>query len=88
MLFRSKNKSGDIVNCQVAFSYIINNIQGQQNINGNSIIDITPLDAYNMIEKNFELLEKNTYVKPTELFKTLYYYYLSPKDLLIVKRIF
>jgi DNA-directed RNA polymerase II subunit RPB1 len=81
-----KNKSGDIVNCQVAFSYIINNIQGQQNINGNSIIDITPLDAYNMIEKNFELLEKNTYVKPTELFKTLYYYYLSPKDLLIVKR--
>ena len=38
---------------KLRFSYIINNIQGQQNINGNSIIDITPLDAYNMIEKTF-----------------------------------
>ena len=27
-----------------------------------------------------------TYVKPTLLFKTLYYYYLNPKDLLMIKR--
>ena len=27
-----------------------------------------------------------TYVKPTALFKTLYYYYLNPKDLLMIKR--
>ena len=31
-------------------------------------------------------LEKLTYVKPNELFKTLYYYYLNPKDLLMIKR--
>ena len=81
-----KNKGDSIVNCPVAFAYIISNIQGQQGINSNSMVDITPLEAFGMIEKTYELLEKNHYVKPTELFKTLFYYYLSPKDLLLVKR--
>ena len=81
-----KNKGDSVVNCPVAFAYIISNIQGQQGINSNSMVDITPLEAFGMIEKTYELLEKNHYVKPTELFKTLFYYYLSPKDLLFVKR--
>jgi DNA-directed RNA polymerase II subunit RPB1 len=81
-----KNKADSVVNCPVAFAYIISNIQGQQGINSNSMVDITPLEAFDMIEKTYELLEKNHYVKPTELFKTLFYYYLSPKDLLFVKR--
>jgi len=81
-----KNKGDNIVNCPVAFSYIINNIQGQQNIQSNSLVDITPLEAYEMIEQNYEFMEQNMYVKPTKLFKALYNYYLSPKDLLFVKR--
>jgi DNA-directed RNA polymerase II subunit RPB1 len=81
-----KNKADSVVNCPVAFAYIISNIQGQQGINSNSMVDITPLEAFGMIEKTYELLEKNHYVKPTELFKTLFFYYLSPKDLLFVKR--
>jgi DNA-directed RNA polymerase II subunit RPB1 len=81
-----KNKGDSVVNCPVAFAYIISNIQGQQGINSNSMVDITPLEAFNMIEKTYELLEKNHYVKPTELFKTMFFYYLSPKDLLFVKR--
>ncbi len=81
-----KNKGDNMVNLPVAFSYIINNIQGQQNINVNSMIDITPLEAYNMIEATFEKLETMYYTKPTELFKIMYYYSLSPKELLFVKR--
>ena len=81
-----KNKGDSIVNCPVAFSYIINNIQGQQNINANSLVDITPLEAFAMIEETYENLEKIHYAPPTQLFKVLYYYYLSPKDLLFVKR--
>ena len=81
-----KNKADSVVNCPVAFSYIINNIQGQQGINTNSMVDLTPLEAFNMIEKTYELMEKNHYVKPAELFKTMFFYYLSPKDLLYVKR--
>tara|TARA_B100001093_G_scaffold511728_1_gene580230 strand:- start:235 stop:1971 length:1737 start_codon:yes stop_codon:yes gene_type:complete len=70
----------------VAFSYIINNVMGQQNLNGNSIIDITPLEAYKMIEDKYKLLEQYQYSKPSNLFKVLYYFYLSPSHLLIIKR--
>ena len=81
-----KNKSDSVINCPVGFQYIISNIQGQCKINSNSLVDITILEAFELIEETYENLEKIHYAKPTQLFKTLYYYYLSPKDLLIVKR--
>ena len=81
-----KNKGDTTVSCPVAFSYVINNIQGQCSITISSLVDITPLEALDMIENCYQNLEKNYYAPPTNLFKTLYYYYLSPKELLIVKR--
>ncbi len=81
-----KNKGDKIVNCPVAFSFIIGNVQGQCNITSTTLVDITPLEALEMIDHYFENLTKIHYAPPGELFKTLYYYYLSPKDLLIVKR--
>jgi DNA-directed RNA polymerase II subunit RPB1 len=81
-----KNKGDSSVSAPVAFSYVINNIQGQCNITFSSLVDITPLEALEMIEHCFSNLEKIYYAPPTNLFKTLFYYYLSPKDLLIVKR--
>ena len=81
-----KNKSDNIVNCPVAFVYIINNIQGQCNISISSLVDITPLEALEMIEDCYKKLEDIYYAPPTNLFKVLFYYYLSPKDILIVKR--
>ena len=81
-----KGKAEEVVNCPVAFSYIIGNIQGQNNITGSSLVDITPVEAYELIETYYENLEKIHYAPPTMLFKTLYYYYLAPKQLLLVKR--
>ena len=81
-----KNKGDSVVNCPVAFSYIIGNIQGQTNLTMSSLVDITPLEAFQMIENCFENLNKNHYAPPTNLFKTLFFFYLSPKELLIVKR--
>ena len=81
-----KNKGDSVVNCPVAFMYIISNIQGQCNLSISSFVDITLLETLEMIEKCYANLEKNHYAPPTKLFKTLYYYYLSPKDLLIIKR--
>jgi len=81
-----KNKSDSNVSIPVAFMYVINNIQGQCNINISSLVDITPLEALDMIEKCYDNLNKLYYTPPTNLFKTLFYYYLSPKDLLVVKR--
>jgi len=81
-----KNKSDSVVNCPVAFSYIINNIQGQCNISITSLVDITPMEALEMIEECFRKLESIHFAPPTNLFKVLFYYYLSPKDILFVKR--
>ena len=83
-VFRSKNN--DRVYLPVAFAHTINNVKGLQQINNNSIVDITPLEAFAMIETAYKRLESMHYCAPTELFKAMYYYYLSPKDLLMVKR--
>ena len=81
-----KNKGDKTVNCPVAFNYIINTVQGQCGISSSSLVDITPLEAYEIINSYYERLNKNYYSPPTKLFKTLYYYYLSPKELLVIKR--
>jgi DNA-directed RNA polymerase beta' subunit len=74
------------VQMPVSFMHIINNVQAQQQINQNSMVDITPLEAMDMISAGFRQLETLYYAPPTLLFKVMYYYYLSPKELLLVKR--
>ena len=83
-VFRSKNN--DRVYLPVAFAHTINNVKGLQQINNNSIVDITPLEAFAMIEAAYKRLETMHYCAPTQLFKVMFFYYLSPKDLLMVKR--
>ncbi len=80
------NKSERTVRVPVAFTYLIQNVIGQQSINKNSLVDITLFEAFELIEATFAKLEKIHYAPPTQLFKILFYYYLSPKDLLINKR--
>ena len=80
------SKSENQIKLPVAFQNIIANIQGQLHLNANSIVDITPLEAFQMIEKYFKNLQKMEYVKPNSMFEVMYYYYLSPKDLLVNKR--
>ena len=74
------------VQMPVAFTHIINNVQAQQQINQNSMVDITPIEAMDMISDAFRQLENIHYAPPTLLFKVMYYYYLSPKELLLIKR--
>jgi DNA-directed RNA polymerase beta' subunit len=80
------NKTDRVVRVPVAFAYIIQNIIGQQSINKNSLVDITMLEAFQLIEQAYTQLTNITFAAPTEMFKVLYVYYLSPKDLLINKR--
>ena len=81
-----KNRDGNTINIPVAFQYIINNVQGQLYVNKNSIVDITPLEAYNIIDETYKTLENSYYIKPTELFKLAYYFNLSPNNLLMIKK--
>ena len=81
-----KMRDSKNINVPVAFQHLINNVRGQQYINVNSMVDITPLEAFNLIDDGYKRIEAFHYVKPTPLFKIMYYYYLTPKDLLMVKR--
>ena len=83
-VFAFKNENS--VKVPVAFQNLIANVQGQLSLNSNSIVDISPLEAFQLIEEYYEKLCKLHYVKPTPLFEILYYFYLTPKDLLVNKR--
>jgi DNA-directed RNA polymerase II subunit RPB1 len=80
-----KNIYRSNVNIPVSFVNLINNVSGNQE--ENVIVDITPLEVFELIETNYEKLNKFNYNKPNDLFKILYYYYLSPKDLLMHKKL-
>ena len=79
-------RDNKMVNMPVSFQHTINNVHGQQYINVNSLVDITPLEALEIIDDGYSRLMMVYYCQPNALFKTLYYYYLNPKDLLMVKR--
>ena len=70
----------------IAFQNMIVNIQGQMNLNSNSLVDITPLEVFQLTEVYLDKLKEMTYVKPTPLFEIMYFYYLNPRDLISKKR--
>ena len=80
-----KNKDERTVRVPVSFQHIIENVAGQY-IYANSLVDLTPLQAYKIIEDGYTRMEMLYYTPPTLLFKILYFYYLSPKSLLFIRR--
>ena len=82
-----KSKNDNMVKTSVAFQSIITNIQGQLGLNKHSAVDITPLETYELIEEYYTKLGRLTeYITPNPLFEILYYFYLTPRDLLVFKR--
>jgi len=81
-VFKFKNE--DAIKAPVAFQYIIQNIQGQMNLTATSAVDITPLEFIETAEKTFAKLK--SMFKVTRLFEIMFFYSLSPKELLIKKR--
>ena len=80
----------DTIYQPVAFHYIIGNVQHQQMLTRSSIVDVTPLECMRMIDETYELLKSFRYTRSDDnenlLFKALYYYYLNPAELLVLKR--
>jgi DNA-directed RNA polymerase II subunit RPB1 len=81
-----KNKNDNEVKVPIAFHSLITNIQGNMNLTADSIVDITPLEAFNLIEEYFNQLKTCRYAQPHKLLEAMYYYYLNPKTLLVLKR--
>ena len=83
-VFRYKDDT--MVKVPVSFQHLITNLQGQLGLNSHSSTDLTPLEAFDMVEETFEKLKKLTFAPPTKLFEVLYYFYLTPRELLVHKR--
>jgi DNA-directed RNA polymerase II subunit RPB1 len=81
-----KYKNDNRVKVAVSFLHIIDNISNQLHLNGNSAVDITPLEAFELIDLYYEKINGLYYMEQNELLKVLYYYYLNPKTLLVMKR--
>ena len=76
------------VKVPVSFQNIIANIAGNMaDVNSNTLVDITPYEAVQLIESYYEKLSAIHYCPPNNLFKTLFYFFLSPKELLINKKL-
>jgi DNA-directed RNA polymerase II subunit RPB1 len=86
VVFMFKSRDDNCVRIPVAFQSIIQNTQGNMGLNANSVVDITPLEAYQLIEEYYKKIQQIYYVPPTQLFTLMYFYYLSPRDLLMTKR--
>lgn len=84
MVFKYRND--DFLKAPVAFQFIIQNIQGQLGLDSDSVVDITPLECFEMAETAFNALRRLNYCKPTKLMEVMFFYYLSPKDILVKKR--
>ena len=83
-VWKMKNESK--VFYPVAFKYIINNIQHQCNLSGNSLVDISPLETFKLLESTINKLNQLHYCKTNDMFMALFMYYMSPKQLLYIKR--
>ena len=83
-VFLNKNENG--IKMPIAFKNTIINVQGQLNLTPNNLVDITPGEAFELIKVYYKKLENFNYAKPNYLFEIMYFYYLTPKDLLVRKR--
>lgn len=74
------------VQLPVAFSYLIENMEKQFGLNKQVYCDMTPLETYVLLDEYYEKLDALGYYAPTSLFKIAYFYFLSPRELLLFKR--
>ena len=74
------------IHIPVNFRRIITNIAEQLKYQKNSMVNITPLETYNVLKDNFATLQTLGFGAPSKLFEIAYYFYLSPKQLLSIHR--
>ena len=73
------------VNLPISLTHLINNVKGKQYYN--VIIDITPLEVFTILDNTYRKLSSYNYIGDNELLKSLFYYYLSPKELLMTHKL-
>jgi DNA-directed RNA polymerase beta' subunit len=71
----------------VHFNRIIMNVKNQMGIDNNSVVDITPMEALRFVRSIYtHKLSTLHYAPPTKLFELMYFYHLTPKNILVRHR--
>jgi DNA-directed RNA polymerase beta' subunit len=73
-------------NTPVHFRRISHTIKNQFYITPHSLVDITPLEAFQIINRTYERLMSLYHAEPNPLFHLFYFFYCSPKHLLVKER--
>ena len=69
----------------VSFANIIQNVKGNQE--HNVMIDITPLEILDLLNSTYNNISGYNYIEDNKLFRALFYFYLSPKELIVTHRL-
>ena len=77
---KSEDKNG--VCLPISYSNLIQNTKGQFNITKSTLLDITPLECFELLDLYYEKFNSIHYVLPSDMFRITYYYNLSPFILL------
>lgn len=84
-VFQSRSES--TIRLPINFQQIINTVHGQLQIDETFSVDITPLEAMQLIEDNWKrMMNYSKYIKENELLRVMYDFYLSPKSILLIRR--
>jgi DNA-directed RNA polymerase II subunit RPB1 len=67
----------------VGFAHLIGNIDKQT---VRELVDITPLEVFDLLDTYYAKLKALNHYAPTEMFRMLYYFFFSPKELLVKRR--
>ena len=81
-----KGEKNIVLHIPVHFHRIMNNIEKQLYIQGDFIVDITPLEVMELVEETLSSLGQTELIKPNELFKLAWLFYLTPKELLMMRK--
>ena len=72
-----------VIRVPVAFQFLVGNVVGQYKLTAATKVDITPLETFQLLDKYYKFCSSvGRNFEPSLLFKTAYYFFLSPAVLL------
>ncbi len=83
-VFRFKDETAVVF--PVSFRHLVNMVQGNFSLSANSLVDITPLRFYELVDQYFAKIQSIRCVPVSRVFQAMYYFFLNPRDLLWTRR--
>jgi len=83
-VFRFKDETAVVF--PVSFRHLVNMVQGNFSLSANSLVDLTPLRFYELVDQYFAKIQSIRCVPVSRVFQAMYYFFLNPRDLLWTRR--